>query len=124
MKTKALNLIRILLGLFMIVIGLNKFFVFIEIPHPPGSGGTLMDIYMESGFLKLVGVLEIIGGIGLLLNQFTLIAVTVITAIMFNATVFHILYDPKGIGPALFSLLLCIVLVFTKKERPASFLNT
>jgi len=123
MKTKIFNLIRILLGLFMVTIGLNKFLVFTEIPSPSGDGGLLMEIYITSGFLKLVGVLEILGGIGLILNKFLPIALTIITAIMFNATIFHILHDPQGVGPAAFCLLLSSVLVYANKERFSNFLS-
>ncbi|WP_044209878.1 DoxX family membrane protein [Flammeovirga sp. OC4] len=123
MQSKIILSIRFVLGFFMAFIGLNKFFVFIEIPHPPGNGGQLMDIYMQSGFLQMVGTLELIGGIGFITNRFTLIAATIITAIMFNATVFHMLYDPQGVGPALICFLLSLVFVFTSKERPSDYLS-
>ncbi|MEM6380860.1 MAG: DoxX family protein [Bacteroidota bacterium] len=124
MRQRIFNILQIILGLFMVIIGLNKFLVFTEIPNPPGDGGDLMQIYIKSGFLKLVGFLEILGGVGLLLRKFVPIALTIITAIMFNATVFHLLHDPMGIGPAAFCLLLCLVLVYAYKERLAKFLSS
>ncbi|MGB0525464.1 MAG: DoxX family protein [Flammeovirgaceae bacterium] len=123
MKATVYKTIQILLALFMVVIGLNKFLIFTEIPNPSGDGGELMQIYITSGFLKLIGVLEILGGIGLLLNKFVPIALTLITAIMFNATVFHVLHDPSGVGPAAICLLLCLVLVFANKERRSQYLS-
>ena len=61
--------LRLLLGLFMVALGLNKFLGFIEIPSPPGDGGELMRIYISSGFLKLIGVLEMLGGLALIGQQ-------------------------------------------------------
>ena len=123
MNTLIFKILQIILGLFMVIIGLNKFLVFIEIPNPAGAGGALMQIYIASGFLKLVGVLEIIGGIGLLINKFVPIALTLITAIMFNATIFHALHDLSGIGPAATCLLLSIGLVYAYQERFSRFLS-
>lgn len=117
MKAILFKTLRILLGLFMVVIGLNKFLVFTEIPSPPGAGGELMSIYIASGFLKLVGSLELLAGTALLLNRFVPIALTLITAIMFNATVFHVLHDLPGVGPAALSLSLSILLVHTNRSR-------
>ena len=121
MQTIAFKIPRILLGLFMAIIGLNKFLVFTEIPGPPGDGGELMRIYIDSGFLQLVGVLEMIGGIALLANRFVPVAVTVITAVMFNATLFHVFHDPAGVGPAAFCLALCGGVLFEHRERFAEF---
>ena len=114
---------RVLLGLFMLVLGLNKFLVFIEIPAPPGDGGELMQIYITSGFLKLIGILAMLGGIALLTNKFVPLALTFITAIMFNAFIFHALHDPAGIGGAAVCLILSLVLVYAHKERFSSLLR-
>ncbi|OJJ16969.1 hypothetical protein BKI52_30085 [marine bacterium AO1-C] len=123
MKTTIFIVLRVLLGLFMVVIGLNKFLVFIEIPNPPGDGGKLMQVYITSGFLKLVGVLEFLGGVALLINKFVPLALTIITAIMFNATVFHGLHDPAGTGAAAFCLLLSLALIYGNKERFSGLLS-
>lgn len=101
----------------MVIVGLNKFLVFMEIPHPVGDGGKLMDIYITSGFIKIIGVLQILGGSALLINKFVPLALTFITAIMFNATIFHILHDPLGIGGAIICLLLSIILIYDNKDH-------
>ncbi len=121
MKSTVFKILRWLLGIFMVVIGLNKFLMYIEIPNPPGDGGTLMDIYITSGFLRLVGVLEMLGGLMLIANKFIPVGLTLITAIMFNATIFHVLHDPGGIGPALICLLMSVALVLGTKERFSKF---
>ena len=117
MNNTLFKVIQVLLGLFMVIIGLNKFLVYIEIPNPPGDGGELMHIYIHSGFLKFIGVLEMLGGLALLANKFVPLALTLITAIMFNASLFHGLHDPAGIGAAALCLLLSLVLVYAHRER-------
>lgn len=117
MKLNLFRILQFILGLFMVIIGLNKFLVYIEIPNPPGDGGNLMQIYIKSGFLKLVGVLEMMGGAALLTNKFVPVGLTLITAIMFNATVFHALHDMAGIGPAVICLLLGLILIYGNKDR-------
>ncbi|MCR9253475.1 MAG: DoxX family protein [bacterium] len=117
MKKRILKILQIVLGLFIATIGLNKFLVFTEIPNPPGDGGTLMKIYISSGFLKLIGVLELLAGIALATNKFTPLALVFITAIMFNATVFHGLHDLGGIGPAVVSLFLTLILVYINRLK-------
>lgn len=124
MSQLTIKIIRIALGLFMILIGLNKFLEFTEIPNPSGDGGTLMKIYISSGFLKLIGVLEAVGGIGLILIRYLPVSLTVLTAIMFNALVFHILHDPVGLGPALICLLLCLLLFFHYRCQLKSFFRS
>ncbi|MEO1435039.1 MAG: DoxX family protein [Bacteroidota bacterium] len=122
MKT-AFRIVQVLLGAFMLIIGINKFLMFIDIPSPSGDGGELMRVYIHSGFLKLVGVLEALAGIALLLNRFVPLGLIFITAIMFNATIFHVLHDPAGTGPAAFCLLLAIGSVYAQKDRFSTVLS-
>lgn len=117
MKKTAIKITQLLLGLFMAIIGLNKFLVFIEIPNPPGDGGQLIGIYISSGFLKMVGVLEMVSGLALLSNKFVPLGLIFITAIMFNATVFHVLHDPAGIGAAAICLTMSLVSIYGHKDR-------
>ena len=123
MNTTISMILRLLLGVFMVTLGINKFFGFIEIPSPPGDGGELMRIYVTSGFLKLIGILEFLGGLALLANKFVPLALTFITAIMFNAAVFHGLHDPAGIGGAAVALGLCLALVYMNKDCFSSLLR-
>ena len=123
MNAKVLMAIRILLGLFMLIFGLNKFLSFLPVFEIPGDGGTLMGIYFKSGFLNIIGVIEVLGGLCLILNKYVPLAVTFIIAVMFNATVFHALHDMANIGPALVGLLLGLAIVFGNKDRFVSLLS-
>ena len=89
----------------------------------PGDGGVLMGIYVSSGFLKIIGVIEIIGGLLLLMGKFVRLALTFLLAIMFNAVIFHVLHDMANIPGALVGLILGLVLVVAYKDRFSSLLS-
>ena len=115
--------IRILFGVFCLVFGLNKFIGFLEFPAIPGDGGTLMGIYMTSGFMKIIGVLEVVGGLALLAGKYVPLALTFMIAIMFNATLFHALHDPQNIAGAILGMILGMILVYANKDRFKSLLS-
>lgn len=123
MNSKLTMGLRILFGIFLLIFGINKFAGFIEFPPIPGDGGTLMGIYFTSGFLKIIGVLEILCGLALVVGKFVPLALTVGIGIMFNATLFHLLHAPEGVAGAIVGLLLGVVLVFAHKERFSSLLS-
>lgn len=123
MNPKVTMGLRVLFGLFMLIFGINKFVGFLEFPAIPGDGGELMRIYATSGFLKLIGVLEILVGIALLAGKYMPLALTIGIAIMFNAAVFHLIHDPGGVAGALVGLILGLVLVYANKDRFSSLLS-
>jgi len=83
--------LKILFGVFCLVFGINKFAGFLPMPDIPGDGGKLMTIYGTSGFMTIIGILEILGGLALISGKFVPLALTILTAIMFNA-LFFMLY--------------------------------
>lgn len=123
MNAKVVMGVRILFGVFCLIFGLNKFIGFLPFPPIEGDGGTLMGIYATSGFFKLIGVLEIIGGLALLVNKYVPLMLTILIAIMFNAAIFHALHDMAGIGGAVLGLILGLILVYANKERFSDLLS-
>ena len=115
--------LRILFGLFCLFFGINKFAGFLEFPPIPGDGGTLMGIYATSGFMKIIGILEILGGLMLIVGKYVPLALTLMIAIMFNAAVFHGLHEPATIAGSLIGLLLGLILVYAYKDRFSSLLS-
>lgn len=123
MNPKITMVLRILFGLFCLIFGINKFAHFLQFPAIPGDGGTLMGIYASSGFMKLIGILEILGGLALIIGRYVPLALIVMIGIMFNATVFHALHDIGGIAGAAVGLILGLVLVYALKTRFLSILS-
>ena len=115
--------LRILFGVFCLVFGLNKFLGFMPFPEIPGDGGILMGIYATSGFMKIIGVIEILAGLALLLNKFVPLSLTFLVAIMFNALLFHALHDMANIGGAVLGLVLGLLLVYANRGRFSELLS-
>lgn len=123
MNPKVTMGIRVLFGVFCLIFGLNKFLGFIPMPEMTGDAGTLMGIYAGSGFMTLIGVLEILGGLALIFNKYVPLALTILTAIMFNAFLFHAFHDMGGIGGAVLGMILSLILVYAYRDRFDSLLS-
>lgn len=124
MNPKVTLALRVLLGLFLLLFGLNKFLNFLP-PFPmEGDFGQLMSILISSGFFTLIGVFEILIGLALLVGKFVPLALIFAVAILFNAAVFHLLLDPANVGGALIGLVLSLALVFAYKPRFLSVLSS
>jgi len=86
-------------------------------PPIPGDGGTLFGIYASSGFLNIIGALEVLGGLCLVIGKYVPLGLTFLTAIMFNAVIFHVLHDMANIGPAVAFFVLCLLNVYAHGGR-------
>lgn len=115
--------IRILFGVFCFIFGINKFLNFLPMPPIEGNGGLLMGIYFSSGFMNLIGALEVIFGLALVINKYVPMALTVLLAIMFNALIFHVLHDLAGIGGAALGMILGLFLVYANRDRFSDVLS-
>ena len=124
MNQKATMIIRILVGLMMVVFGANKFLNFMPQPtEVPEQMGVLMGLLMSSPFMSIVGVLEVLSGLGLLLNKFIPLSLTVLIAILLNAALFYLFFDPANVIGAVVFLVLSLVLVYSHKDRFSSMLS-
>jgi uncharacterized membrane protein YphA (DoxX/SURF4 family) len=117
--------VRILLGAFLLIFGINKFAGFM--PPPPEVSeqmGSVMGALMSSNFMTIIGVLEILCGVLILAGKYTPLALTITVAIMLNAALFHILMDTAANGgAAIIALIMAIVLVYANKDRFTSLLS-
>ena len=123
MSSKVEMLLRILFALSLFVFGLNKFLYFIPAPPMNGTAAELMNIYVASGFMKMIGCLEILAGISFLFNKFVPLSLTIMIVVIFNAVVFHLLHDMAGLLPAVVALIFLLLLVYYNKSRFTSLLS-
>lgn len=118
MNTKLFLVIRILLGLMLLVFGLNKFLHFL--PNPEGMSevaGTYFGSLMASKTMVLVAIVEIVAGLAFILNKYGALFAIILMSISINAVLFHLTLDMANIAPALGLLVLNIlVLVGYKNE--------
>ncbi len=123
MNSKVFLAVRILLGLFVLFFGLNKFFQFL----PPFEVGEAAQNYfgalMSSSTLTVVAVIEILAGLALIFNKWGALMAVILMSISFNAVLFHATLAPEGIMGALILLVLNILALVGYKDRYTEILR-
>lgn len=89
---------RCLLGFIYLVFGLDYFFHFI--PYQPlhtGKPGALVAGLKGTGYIyPMMKVIQILGGLSLLLNRFAAFSAVVLFPISLNVLLFHTILVPSG----------------------------
>ena len=109
---------RILLGLMLLIFGLNKFLQFMPMPSMPEAAGEFMGALGKSGYIfPIIAIVEISTGVLILINKYTALALVVLFPIMLNALLFHVFLDIAGIGGAALANVLNVFLFFAYKDK-------
>ncbi len=106
---------HILLGLPMVIFGLNSFFNFIPPPPTPLPDGAVAfaGALAESGYMMpLIGVTQLLVGTLLLLNRFVPLALVLLAPFLVNSVLFHAMLEPSGLPPALVFTALTLALAW------------
>ena len=115
---KAKMIVRILLGIMMVVFGLNKFLNFLPPFELAESAQGFMQALVDSGYIMtIVAIVEIVTGILLLTNKFVPLALVILFPVMLNALLFHLFLDIKGSPGALVAVAMNVFLFFAYKSR-------
>ncbi len=88
---KVVLIARILLGLLFFVFGLNGLLHFLPMHPAPGDAGMLGAIMARHGWLQFVSVLQVIGGLLLLVGRYVPLGLVILTPIIVNILLFHLL---------------------------------
>jgi hypothetical protein len=114
---KVLDLLpSILVGALYLFGGLNFFFNFTPMPPMPGNPGVYMGIMMSSGMMTVVKVLEIIGGVLILVPGKRALGLTILTPISVNILLFELcLAHQPGVGIAL--MVLSAIIAYQEKDK-------
>lgn len=124
MKTKILFAVQILVGLLLVVFGLNKFLHFMANPPVSPEMGMFMGALAKTGYMfPLVGAIQFFSGLAFILNKYVPLMAIVIIPVMLNAVLSHAFLDPSGTGAAAVILLLIILVMFKNKEAYVSVLK-
>ncbi|HKQ40292.1 MAG TPA: hypothetical protein VJ063_19620, partial [Verrucomicrobiae bacterium] len=114
-----------LLGLAFVIFGLNAFLNFIPAPPPPaGLSGDFIKVFMASGYMKVIGAMQVIAGLMLLTGKFVPLGLTILGAIIFNIWAFHLLMAPATIAPGIVVTLLWAFLIWSYRENFAPLLRS
>ncbi|SNZ01557.1 DoxX family membrane protein [Flagellimonas pacifica] len=117
MNSKVFLVARILLGLFVLFFGLNKFFGFLEFGEMPEAAMNYFAGVGPTQVLKIVGVIEILAGLSFILNKYGALMALILMSISVNAVLFHATLHPAEIMGALILIILNIVVLIGYKDR-------
>lgn len=123
MNSKVFMVLRILLGVFILVFGVNKFAGFLPMPELNADAGAYFGALTSAKTMTLVGVVEIAAGLALLLNKYGALLALILMSISVNAVLFHAVLDPAGIGGAAVLLILNIAVLYGYKDKYKALLN-
>jgi|SRR5215469_9442310 len=113
----AVTISRILLGLLFMVFGLNGFLHFIKMPPPTGQlAQQYMGALFLSHYLVVVFLLQLVGGVMLLVNRYVPLALVLLGPVLVNIVLFHSTMAPEGLPMALVATLLWL-LVFSGMRK-------
>jgi uncharacterized membrane protein YphA (DoxX/SURF4 family) len=115
---------RILLGLIFVVFGSNAFLHFLPMPPlPQNLAGEYLHAFLASGYVYVIGGLQVIGGLLLLIGRFVPLGLTILGAIIVNIWLFHLLMAPEGIPPAIVVTVLELFLLWRYRDAFAGLLR-
>ena len=117
-KQIVITIVKYIFALHFIIFGANKFLLFASFPPPVDETAQLFMGGMFGTYLaKLVGIIEILGGILLILPKTTFIGFLMLLPISVNIIAYHLAHDFPGNGIWIVTLVLQIVLAYAFKDR-------
>ncbi|MGW9687255.1 DoxX family membrane protein [Flagellimonas sp. 2504JD1-5] len=117
MNSKVFMVARILLGLFVLTFGLNKFFHFIPFGEMSESAMAYFGALSSNHTMTIVAVIEVLTGLALILNKYGALMAVILMSISVNAVLFHAVLAPEGIMGALILIILNVVVLIGYKDR-------
>ncbi|QEK52643.1 DoxX family protein [Pedobacter aquae] len=119
MKSKILFVLSLLFGLMFINAGLNKFFNYMPMPEDmPEAMVKLIAAYTTIVWLMpLVAVVEIIGGVLIIIPRFRALAAIMVLPITVGILLTHIFNEPSGLPIAIAFFAVNIWLLFEYREK-------
>ena len=117
MNSKVFLAVRILLGLMLLVFGLNKFFRFLPMGDMPDEAGNYFAALSSTHTMTLVAIVEVLTGVAVLFNKFGALMSLILMSVSVNAVLFHIALAPEGLPPALALLVLNLLALVGYKNK-------
>lgn len=117
--------LSILLGAAFIVFGLNFFFQFIPMDGPPegSDAATYMGLLYMSGYLAFVKVLEVIGGVLVILPKTRNLGLLILGPIIINIIAYQYYIAKDGIHTDIAILaVIAALLLFKQRNAFAQFI--
>ena len=104
------------------VFGSNAFLHFIPMPPMQGQAGAFIGALINSGYIYVIALLQVAGGLLLLLGRFIPLGLTLLGPVIVNIMLYHIFLDPSGLSMACVISVLALFLLWVYRDRfPAIF---
>ncbi len=113
----AIIIARVLLGITFVVFGSNAFLHFIPMPPMQGQAGAFIGALVNSGYVYVVAILQVIGGLLLLIGRFIPLGLTLLGPVIVNIMLYHIFLDPSGLMLACVISILALFLLWAHRDR-------
>ncbi|UJH66535.1 DoxX family membrane protein [Allomuricauda sp. SCSIO 65647] len=119
MNSKVFMVVRILLGLFVLVFGLDKFFHFVPMDQSAMSEAAMgyMGGLAAAKTIYLVAIVEILAGLALLFNKYGALMALILMSVSVNAVLFHATLEPATIPGSLILIVLNVLVLFGYKAK-------
>jgi uncharacterized membrane protein YphA (DoxX/SURF4 family) len=115
---------RVLLGLIFVFFGSNAFLHFLPMPPlPQGVTGEYLHAFFASGYVYVIGGVQVLAGLLLLVGRFVPLGLTLLGAVIFNIWAFHLLMAPEGLPPAIVVTILELFLVWRYRDAFVSIVR-
>ncbi len=117
----AVLMARVILGGMFLVFGLNHFLKFIPMPDKtlPDAATEFGKILFTTGYLDVVKVLEVVGGLLVLSGRFVPLGLVLLTPVAVNILLFEVYLVGEG-GPGVALVTLCVLLIWAYRSHFAA----
>ena len=118
MKNKILLVLTALFGLMMVNAGLNKFFNYMPMPELTEHQLALFGAFaLVKWIFPLVAIIEIIGGVLIVIPKTRALGAIVILPVMVGIVVHHAVHDPETIAIALVMFAINLWAIIDNKDK-------
>ena len=112
----AVLIARILLGLAFLAAGIMNI-LHLNKQSMPGDAGLFLSIMATHGYMTVIALVMVIGGLLLVVGRFVPLGLTLLGPVIVNIFLFHAFLAPSGLPVAVLTVVLEAFLIFA--YRPA-----
>src|SRR5205085_2585734 len=117
--------LRSLLGLILLIFGLNGFLQFMPTPPMPKRAAGFIGALVQSGYMmQLVSGTQVVVGSMLLAGVMVPLALVILAPLVVNIILFHIFLAPAGILPGLIVAVLELILAWQYRDAFAPLFSS
>ncbi|OYQ45216.1 DoxX protein [Flavobacterium cyanobacteriorum] len=118
MNSQFTKIVRILLGLILVVFGVNKLYPFIPLPEPsPAAADFIHSLHATGYVLVIIALFEIVIGLLLLIKKWVPFALLLLLPLSLNILLFHLFLDVPSIGTAILVVALNVILLYKHRQK-------